>query len=47
MENTLEQLKAMAYDELVKLEITQANIRQINQAIQAKIKEAEKVVKSE
>jgi hypothetical protein len=43
MEYTLEQLKAMAYDELVKLETAQANIRQINQAIQAKINEKKEI----
>ena len=35
-EQTIEQLKAMAYDELVKLETAQANLKAINQAIQVK-----------
>jgi hypothetical protein len=38
MEYTLEQLKVMAYDELVKLETSQANLRSINQAISEKQK---------
>jgi hypothetical protein len=47
MEYTIEQLKAMAYDEMVKLEISQNNLRNINQAIQAKVKEEKKEVKAE
>jgi hypothetical protein len=48
MDYTLEQLKAMAYDELVKLEISQANLRQINLAIAEKQKDKKaEVVESE
>jgi hypothetical protein len=39
MEYTLEQLKAMAYDELAKIENAQRNLSQINLAIKEKIAE--------
>jgi len=41
MDYTLEQLKAMAYDEIVKLELAQSNLRNINQAIIEKQKQPE------
>jgi hypothetical protein len=45
-EYTIEQLKAMAYDELVKLESAQANLKALNQAIQAKLVKEEPVEKT-
>jgi hypothetical protein len=37
----LEQLKAMAYDEIVKIELAQANLKAINQSIQTILNQKE------
>ena len=39
----IEQLKAMAYDELTKLKIAQNNLEVLNQLIQNKVKENTKI----